>query len=154
MTSGGPGAEARVRRMGEADVAVVAGIEAETFSSPWSRETFSSLLDRPGLAMLVLDDPSEGVIGYAVLWCISDQGELANVAVVPHLRGGGLGTRLLTGVLDVARERGVKTIYLEVRTSNERAAELYRRFGFTEVGFRKAYYERPKEDALIMMARL
>jgi ribosomal-protein-alanine N-acetyltransferase len=145
---------ARVRRMERKDVAAVAAIEAGAFSSPWSRETFSSLLDRPGLAMLVLDDASEGVIGYAVLWCISDQGELANVAVVPHLQGRGLGSRLLAGALDIARERGITSVYLEVRASNERAAQLYRRFGFSEVGRRKRYYERPTEDALIMMVRL
>lgn len=144
----------QVRRMEERDVSTVAQIEADAFSSPWSRETFSSLLDRPGLAMLVLDDAREGVIGYAVLWCISDQGELANVAVVPHLRGRGLGTRLLNGALDIARERGIKSVYLEVRASNERAAQLYRRLGFFDVGRRKGYYERPKEDALIMMLRL
>jgi ribosomal-protein-alanine N-acetyltransferase len=136
------------------DVEAVVAIETEAFTSPWSAETFTNLLDRPGLELLVLEDEREGVIGYAVLWCILDQGELANVAVTPRLRGRGLGTHLLARVLEVARARGVEMVFLEVRPSNERAVDLYRRFGFTDVGRRKAYYEHPKEDALIMSARL
>jgi len=136
------------------DVEAVVAIETEAFTSPWSAETFTNLLDRPGLELLVLEDEREGVIGYAVLWCILDQGELANVAVTPRLRGRGLGAHLLARVLEVARARGVEMVFLEVRPSNERAVDLYRRFGFTDIGRRKAYYEHPKEDALIMSARL
>jgi ribosomal-protein-alanine N-acetyltransferase len=136
------------------DVEVVAAIEAEAFTSPWSAETFMSLLDRPGLELLVLEDAREGVIGYAVLWCILDQGELANVAVTPAVRGRGLGKYLLGRVLDVARARGIATVYLEVRPSNAQAVDLYRQFGFVEVGRRKGYYDQPREDALIMAAKL
>jgi len=140
--------------MAAGDVKAVAGIEADAFSSPWSAETFASLLERPGLELLVLEEDHEGVIGYAVLWCILDQGELANVAVTPRLRGRGLGSHLLSQVLDLARERGIETLFLEVRASNAKALELYRRFGFADVGRRKGYYERPREDALIMAAKL
>ena len=144
----------RVRRMAPGDVDTVVGIESDAFSSPWSAETFTSLLERPGLELLVLEHEQDGVVGYAVLWCILDQGELANVAVAPRMRGLGLGRHLLACVLDVARERGIETMFLEVRASNERAHELYRTFGFSDVGRRKAYYERPREDALIMAAKL
>ena len=136
------------------DVEVVAAIEADAFTSPWSAETFASLLDRSGLELLVLEDEREGVIGYAVLWCILDQGELANVAVAPRLRGRGLGAHLLSRVLEVARERGIRTVFLEVRATNRQALELYRRFGFTDVGRRKGYYDHPREDALIMAVEL
>jgi len=143
-----------VRKMRAGDVQVVAAIEAEAFTSPWSAETFTSLLDRSGLELLVLEDEREGVIGYAVLWCILDQGELANVAVTPRVRGRGLGTFLLRRVIDVARARGIETVYLEVRPSNAAAVRLYHAFGFQEVGLRKGYYDQPREDALIMSAKL
>ena len=144
----------RVRRMAPADVDAVVGIESDAFSSPWSAETFTSLLERPNVELLVLEHEQEGVIGYAVLWCILDQGELANVAVTHRMRGRGLGRHLLACVMDVARERGIETMFLEVRASNQRAHELYRAFGFSDVGRRKAYYEHPREDALIMAATL
>ena len=137
-----------------ADVARVAAIEADCFTSPWQEGTFRSLLDRPGAELWVLDDPAAGVVGYAVLWCVLDQGELANIAVAESHRGRGLGGRLLRMMLDLAKDRGVETVYLEVRVSNRRAAELYRRFGFEEMGARKGYYDHPKEDAILMRLRL
>jgi ribosomal-protein-alanine N-acetyltransferase len=143
-----------VRDMRAEDVDAVVAIETETFSSPWRRDTFHELIGRPNLVLLVMEHPSLGIVGYAVLWCVLDQGELANLAVVPPLRARGLGTRLLTRVMDVARERGVATMYLEVRESNAPALELYRRFGFSQVGLRRGYYDRPKEDARILMAKL
>ena len=39
---------------------------------------------------------------------------------------------------------------LEVRKSNAPAIALYAKHGFQEVGCRKHYYEKPKEDALLM----
>jgi [ribosomal protein S18]-alanine N-acetyltransferase len=147
-----PGVE--VRRMREEDVEAVVDIETGAFSSPWSRETFINLIDRPGLELMVVEDRAEGIVGYAVLWCILDQGELANVAITPRLRGKGLGRLLMTRVIEVARTRGVEALYLEVRVSNAPAADLYQSLGFTEVGVRKGYYDDPKEDARIMMARL
>ncbi len=143
-----------VRRMRAEDVDAVVAIETESFSSPWHRETFLELIDRPTAELLVMEDAVEGVIGYAVLWCILDQGELANVAIASRMRGRGLGRTLLGRVLDIGRERGVETVFLEVRESNAPALGLYRRFGFAEVGHRRGYYDHPKEDARILMAKL
>ena len=145
---------ALARKMTAADVDAVAALEAATFTAPWKPDTFQSLLDRSGAELWVLDDPDAGVVAYAVVWCILDQGELANIAVAESHRGKGLGRYLLGKVLDVARERGVQSLYLEVRGSNEGAIELYRSFAFTQVGVRKKYYDKPVEDALIMVRRL
>jgi ribosomal-protein-alanine N-acetyltransferase len=143
-----------VRTLTAADVDAVVAIETEAFSSPWQRETFLDLLERPALELIVLEDQTAGIIGYAVLWCLLDQGELANMAIVPTCRRRGLGRLLLFHVLDRARSRGVETVFLEVRESNERAVRLYTQFGFSDVGVRRAYYEHPREDARVMMAAL
>jgi ribosomal-protein-alanine N-acetyltransferase len=143
-----------VRRAAPADVDAVVGIESEAFTSPWRRETFLDLMDRPGLELLVMEHVASGIIGYAVLWCIVDQGELANFAVTPEWRGRGLGDFLLLRVLDAARARGILKVYLEVRASNEQAVRLYSRHGFFAVGLRRGYYDHPREDARVMMATL
>ena len=70
------------------------------------------------------------------------------------ISGSGRGAVLMRSVLEVARDQGVETMYLEVRNSNERAVELYQKFGFSDVGLRKGYYQDPKEDARIMKAVL
>lgn len=143
-----------VRPMAPTDVERVAAIEAAAFTSPWKAETFLTLLERPGAELWVLEEAEGGVLGYAVLWCILDQGELANIAIVDGHRGKGYGTYLLTRVIDVARDRGVESLYLEVRVSNTGAADLYRRFGFEQIGVRRNYYDSPREDALLMVLRL
>lgn len=142
------------RKMTLRDVQRVAAIEIATFSSPWTADSFAGLLERPGCELWVLEDSESGVVGYAVLWCIADQGELANLAVAESHRNEGHGSYLLRRMVEVARERGVERIYLEVRASNRAAAELYRSFGFVEVGRRKKYYDRPVEDALLMSLEL
>jgi len=144
----------QVRPMRAEDVDAVVAIEAEAFSSPWSADTFEALLERDPVVLRVLEDAGGRVIGYSILWCILDQGELANIAVAAEHRGRGLGAVLLRAVVEECRRRGVTSLYLEVRASNERALALYRAFGFTVIGKRKNYYDRPREDARLMVLDL
>jgi ribosomal-protein-alanine N-acetyltransferase len=143
-----------VRPMDRRDVNAVVAIEGDAFTTPWQADTFTGLLARDGAELLVMTDDDDTVVGYAILWCILDQGELANIAIVPARRGEGLGRALLLQVLDVARARGVQQLFLEVRASNEVAINLYLRQGFEEVGVRKNYYGRPPEDAKVMLAAI
>ena len=136
------------------DVPEVSEIESDTFSTPWRETTFQSLLERPGVEMWIAEHPPRSVAAYAVLWCIHDEAELANIAVRPTLQRRGIGAELLDCVLELALERGVKSVYLEVRTSNEAAQSLYTSRGFGQVGVRRNYYERPREDAWVLLKRL
>jgi [ribosomal protein S18]-alanine N-acetyltransferase len=147
-------ADATMRPMRAEDVDAVIGIENRQFTSPWDASTFLDLIDRPSAELWVAEHPEAGVIAYAVLWCIVDQGELANVAVRPEYAGLGYARRLLDGMFVLAKGRGIETVFLEVRSSNARATELYRSFGFTDVGRRKNYYEKPREDAVVMRLTL
>lgn len=142
------------RPMVVGDLPEVAGIEGDTFSTPWRETTFRSLLERPSVEMWIAEHPPGIVAAYAVLWCIHDEGELANLAVRPTLQRRGIGAELLDCVLGVAQERGVKSVYLEVRTSNEAAQTLYASREFQQVGVRRNYYDRPKEDAWTFVKRL
>lgn len=136
-----------------ADVEAVADLEARAFSRPWRADTFRTLLERPGAELVVLE--CDGAFaGYAVLWCILDQGELANIAIEEGLRGRGLGGALLDHVLELARARGVCTLFLEVRVGNRAAAELYASRGFSEIGRRTDYYDEPREDARVLAKAL
>ena len=143
-----------IRALGPEDVDAVVAIETESFSSPWDPSTFAGLIGRDSVELLVMTDADDGVIGYAVLWCVLDQGELANLALATDRRGAGLGTLLLGYVLQCARTRGVRKLFLEVRASNDRALKLYRAAGFEQVGVRRGYYNDPPEDALVMLATL
>ena len=144
------GPDVLIRPMKRDDVESVLSIESRVFTTPWQADTFLNLIGRPGSELWVMEHPVAGILAYAVLWCVLDQAELANIAVRSEYRGQGYASRLLERVLQVARDREVETIYLEVRASNTQALELYDRFGFSQVGVRKNYYDRPKEDALVM----
>lgn len=138
-----------IRRMQAADLPEVMQIELATFTMPWSESTFRGLLRRNDSDLFVAEHEGS-IAGYAVFWAVTEQGELGNVAVAESRRGGGIGTMLVDAVLLHASERGVREIFLEVRKSNSGAQNLYKGFGFYEVGRRKNYYVEPVEDALVM----
>lgn len=140
--------------MHEGDVAQVAEIERASFTMPWSARTFRSLLQRRDTECWLAEDEAGRALGYAVVWWVMDQAELANIAVHPEARRRGIASRLLERVLESMASRGVREIFLEVRASNVVAATLYRRHGFSEVGVRKNYYDLPREDALVLRKRL
>lgn len=153
---GSPPGSWRVRAMRPTDLPGVVAIEGEAFTTPWSEETFRSLFDRPPWVLLVLEEEggASGIAGYAVLGCVMEQGELANIAVRSLDRGKGLGGLLLEQVVREAVARGVQQLFLEVRVSNTAAAALYSAHGFQEIGIRKNYYEEPREHARVLVRRL
>ena len=136
------------------DVESVSAIEARSFSNPWHPQTFRSLISRGRAHVLVAESADTRVVGYAILWWVLDQGELANLAVAEDFRGMGVGSALLDRVLADAAANDVGSLFLEVRVSNERALELYRSRGFKEVAVRKDYYRTPREDARVLLKRL
>ena len=142
-----------LRAMTASDVPEVARIETTAFSTPWSEATFRSLLERSGVELWVAEWGGE-LAAYAILRRVQDEGELANIAVRSDLRGRGIGSRLLSRMLKVAEDSGVRSLYLEVRESNELAREMYARRGFQEIGVRKGYYEGPREDARVLKKSL
>jgi ribosomal-protein-alanine N-acetyltransferase len=153
--TGADWADARLvlRPMTSSDVPEVARIEATAFSTPWSERTFRSLLHRSGVELWVAEWGDQ-LAAYAILWTVLDDGELANIAVREDLRGRGIGSRLLSRILEVAQDKGIRSLYLEVRESNELAREMYARRGFREIGVRKDYYDGPREDARVLMKGL
>jgi ribosomal-protein-alanine N-acetyltransferase len=90
------------------------------------------------------------VRGYVVAWFVLEEGEIGNLAVAGEARRQGLGARLLDHAIAAVRRSDVDVLYLEVRDSNAAARALYASRGFVEVGRRREYYRRPKEDALVL----
>ena len=83
-------------------------------------------------------DPDQ-VTGFALTRQALDEEEILLIAVLPSVRGTGVGKQLLAEVIDRARARSVSRIFLEMRDGNP-AEHLYRQFGFEKVGHRKGYY--------------
>ena len=129
-------------------------VEAASFETPWSLNSFVGLVRSPGVEVWVAEG-SDGVIrGYSVWWTVAGEAELANLAVHPEHRGKGLGGMLLDSALEGMRQRGARVAFLEVWESNAEARALYESREFQVIATRPAYYTRPVEDALIMSKAL
>ena len=90
------------------------------------------------------------VAGYLVSRWVVDEAEILNIAVRPDSRRRGIGRRLLDTALQKFQASGATTVYLEVRESNAAGQAFYQIEGFQQVGRRPAYYQKPREDALIL----
>lgn len=90
------------------------------------------------------------IIGFAGLWLMVDEAHITTIAMHPDYQGKGLGELLLVSLTDIAYNINAKWITLEVRVSNYRAQNLYRKYGFHDAGIRHRYYSDNNEDALIM----
>ena len=126
-------------------------LEKICFSRPWSRKMLAEELENQCAAFLVAEDPeSRTVLGYAGVLVMADEGYITNVAVFPEYRRRGIAAQIIKVFCDFAQGNHLAFLTLEVRPTNKAAIELYRSFGFEEVGRRKNYYDLPKEDALIL----
>lgn len=93
------------------------------------------------------------LLGYWVAMPGVDELHLLNITVVPAWQGRGLAVAMLDRLVNACRQRGLTQLWLEVRVSNERARQVYLRYGFADVGRRRAYYpvvQGPREDAILM----
>ena len=97
-----------------------------------------------------LSQGKQYIQGFAGFWILADEAHLTNIAVRVKCFRQGIGELLLISVIDLAAELNARLITLEVRISNTAAQNLYRKYGFIQVGLRRGYYIDNKEDAILM----
>lgn len=127
----------------------IAALEAACFSAPWTVEMLQEELFNTSASYIVAEGEDGSVLGYAGVQVVLDEGYITNIAVREDCRRQGLGDALL----DVFCRFGAANLAfltLEVRASNRPAIDLYLKHGFAQVGRRKDYYEKPREDAVLM----
>ncbi len=89
------------------------------------------------------------IAGFGGLWFNIDEAHIMNIAVNKNMRRNGYGTKILSFLINVAKNNHKKCITLEVKSDNLPAIKLYNKFGFENVGKRKKYYNN-EIDAIIM----
>ena len=133
-------------RMNESHVSAVAELERQNFSEPWPEIAVrSELTNKLALWLVALED-GEGV-GYVGSQTVLQEADMMNIAVADTHRRRGIARML---VEELIRQLDAYQLTLEVRASNAPAIALYEKLGFTQVGLRKNYYHKPKEDALML----
>ena len=138
-----------IRLMDKADIPQLAELEKLCFSDPWSVSAFTYELTNP-LSLWLIAAEQEKVLGYVGSQTVMDETDMMNVAVAPEYRRQGIGEKLVLELISRLKERGSKSLTLEVRVSNDSAIALYEKLGFHQVGRRPGYYRNPKEDAYIL----
>lgn len=143
-------------RMQLDDLADVVTIENDVYPHPWTRGNFLDSM-YSGYETWVLREPSSMLAGYFLLMYAVDEAHLLNISVRRDLHGKGIGRRQLDKVVELAREKGMRSILLEVRPSNTHALAVYQRYGFSQIGLRRDYYPAAagkREDAIVMRLHL
>lgn len=150
-------------------IQAVAALEMATFSDPWSERILQDTLKYDYNRIVVLKDDgvcteirefqneaaesglegvdhSTSIIGYSIYRTIAGETELCRIAIEKSKRGQGLSRILMDELVQSSGE----SIFLEVRSMNTPARNLYVQYGFVETGLRKKYYEAPEDDAVLM----
>ena len=118
-------------------------LEKDIFkNSAFSKESTENLVkaDNSFIYTYLVD---EKVCGYLMVLDSIDVYEILAIATVEEYRNKGIAQELLDKIK-------TKDIFLEVRKSNKKAINFYKKNNFKQISIRKGYYSDPTEDAIIM----
>ena len=142
----------QIRPAQAADIPALVALERIAFSDPWSSADFADCRAAGWPILVAATGPD--LVGYIVGRALLDEAEILNLGVAEPVRRRGIARELVRALLAEFSERGVRTVFLEVRESNHPARRLYDSFGFREVGRRSRYYQKPVEDAVVLRVEM
>lgn len=134
------------------DVPIISRLEEETFSMPWSPDSFLEMIGKEDARYYVAEQDGRILGGCGVLM-IAGEGNITNVVIAPEVRNQGIGTAMLRHLMAEGDREGLTAYTLEVRVSNAAAIHVYEKLGFVSAGIRPGFYEKPAEDAIIYWKR-
>ena len=126
---------------------ITPNLESE-FDKFWNISNLLNDFNNPNSTYIVakLDDE---IVGFAGFLKICDEADIMNIVTKIDKRHLGIGSKLLSSLINIAKEQNLKTITLEVNVNNQIAINLYNKFNFKKTGLRKKYYNNT-DDAIIM----
>ncbi len=89
------------------------------------------------------------IVGGIILSIVLDEAEIYDIFVREKFQREGIGSKLLNYVEGLLLKMGIRKLFLEVRASNHKAINFYKKNGFLKIGIRHNYYKSPLEDGLI-----
>ena len=125
----------------------------EEFDKFWNKEVLKDELDNPASSYIVALDENKNVVGYAGIWQPLEEAHITNIVTKKDKRQNKIGTKMIEKLIDMAKDRKLSDITLEVNINNLPAINLYKKYQFKEVGLRKKYYNNI-DDAIIMTLEL
>ncbi len=90
------------------------------------------------------------VCAFCAFSCVQNVANIDAVSTAEQFRRKGIASGLLNYAFKYVANIGVNTFWLEVRSKNTSAINLYKTLGFTQNGMRKCFYTNPVDDAILM----
>ena len=134
--------------MNISDLDNISQILQTDFDDFWNYSTFKDELQNTNSTYIVAKN-KENIIGFAGIWKAVDDIHITNLVVKKDYRKKGVGSLLLQKLIEISKQKDITSITLEVNELNIEAINLYKKFGFKNVGIRKKYYNN-KYNAIIM----
>ncbi|WP_369309865.1 ribosomal protein S18-alanine N-acetyltransferase [Providencia rettgeri] len=144
----------KISTLKQSDLATAFLIEKLSHDFPWTERVFYGNQGEKYHNLKI--SINNQIVGYAITQCVLDEATLFNIAIHPDYQGKGYGRLLLEQLINELINKGIITLWLEVRESNASALKLYEKLGFHEVTVRKDYYpaKNGREDALVLALTL
>ena len=147
-----------IRPMEERDLDQVLAIDKECFPNERNIPPYKNDILYNEIAHFLVaregNQTNSSIVGMIGFWMMVGEAHIITIAVRRTHRRRGIADLLLNSALELAKSLEAFAMTLEVRKSNVEAQSLYAKYGFTERGIRKNYYDEVKEDAVIMTKEL
>ena len=141
--------------MQSSDIPEVKSLEDTLFPvDAWTQDMFHNELAEVGISREVMVARQAGqIVGYVSLRYVADEGDIVTIAVDASVQKQGVGTLMMDWLESTAKVRGVRNLFLEVRSDNIPAIAMYLARDFERIDLRKNYYG-TGVDAYVMRKRL
>lgn len=123
-----------------------AGMYRDELADPWNRHYLVAFEEDW--------QDEQHLVGWAGLMVIGDTAEILTIGTAPFAQRRGVARALMDALLVEARRRRAHEVLLEVRVDNDPAKALYVRYGFTQMGIRRGYYQPANVDAATLRLAL
>ena len=141
-----------IEKMTKEHLEQIKNVLEEQFDKFWNANVLDKELENP-LSTYVVAISDGQVVGYAGLWQPLDEGHITNIVTKKDKRGNKIATKMLEQLIQIAKNKNLKCVTLEVNVHNDIAIKLYQKYEFKEAGRRTKYYNNT-DDALIMTKKL
>ena len=130
------------------DIGAVMNLEKGSIVHPWTENDIKTLITDMNKRCLVADLDGE-IVCYVGAESVLDECNIGNIVTDKDHRGNGYATTVLSVLLNLLKQNGIRKVFLEVENTNEPAICLYKKHGFDQYGYRRDYYGQGK-DAILM----
>ena len=141
-----------IYNMTDYDLSLIKDILIDDFDDFWTYDVLQEELNNPNSEYFVAK-LENNILGFAGIWKAVDDVHITDIVVKKSNRQTGIGSKLLEKLIQTAKSQNFNSITLEVNEHNQPAINLYLKYGFKNVGFRKKYYNN-KDTAIIMTKEL